>query len=90
MLGIPDWLPVALFAAVMGGSVVYTVYRLSPAGRWLRLFVHRRLVGMPVEDLLPPYEPDPELEARVVREQSVVRTAELIVAAEYARTITEK
>lgn len=89
MPGIPDWLPAVAFAAVMGGAVLYSVY-LTPVCRRLRVVVDRHLVGKQPEDLLPPYEPDPELEARVVQEQSVVRTAELIVAAEYARTITEK
>lgn len=89
MPNIPAWLPVVLLTCVLSAAGVWTV---MVAGRSLwrrRTFRYHRLIGVPARSFLAPYEPDLETEARVVREQAVMREALRIVREEGAR-ISEK
>ncbi|MGW4270775.1 hypothetical protein ACWEGQ_00055 [Streptomyces seoulensis] len=79
---LPVCLPAGVLVGVLLVSVVYSAVFAVRAR-------HRRRAGRP-SGFLPPYVRDPVVEERVARQQSVVLSAELIVAAEYARVIAEK
>lgn len=79
---LPVCLPVGVLVGVLLVSIVYSAVFAVRARR-------RRREGRPA-NFLPPYVRDPVVEARVVEQSSVVLTAQLIVAAEYARVIAEQ